>query len=247
MLVRSLCLSLVFALCALTGCAGSNKPPAEQTEGNMVKINTWLNQQSQDLPAVPYKVQPPDEIQIHCPEVKEIDGHKFIVRSDGKIFAPLVGAVQVGNLTPAQISEVLALKLKNFYKSQSLDISVQVTEFKSKVLFVMGQVVKPGIKPFTGRDTVLGILADAKLNELAWPQKIVIVRRNDDPNVHERVTVDLNEMYTSGKLTHNYLLEEGDVIYVPPSPLAEAGLVFGKILFPVAPATNIAMLATTHI
>ena len=89
--------------------------------------------------------------------------------------------MQVANLTPAQISQVMAQRLKAFYLTPSLDIAVEVTDFKSKVIFVMGQVVKPGIKPYTGRDTVLGVLADAKLNELAWPQKIVIVRRTDDP------------------------------------------------------------------
>ena len=45
-------------------------------------------------------------------------------------------------------------------------MSVQVVEFKSRVFYVMGQVVVPGIKPYTGTDTIVKVIADAKLNEL---------------------------------------------------------------------------------
>lgn len=243
---RATRLLLLAALCALTGCAGGNKPAPEQVEGSMAGLNAWLHAQQADLPAAPYLVQSPDVIQIHCPTIKELDKQKFVVRPDGKIYAPLIGEVQVANLTPAQISEVMAGKLQAFYKTQKLDISIAVTDFKSKVIFVMGQVVKPGLKPYTGRDTVLAVLADAKLNELAWPQRVVIVRRTEDPNDKKRVTIDVKEMFEHGKLTQNYLLEEGDVVYVPPSPLAETAIEFGKILYPIVPVTNMALLATGH-
>jgi len=63
---------------------------------------------------------------------------------------------------------------------------VQVTEFKSKVVYVFGQVDEPGTKPFTGRDTLLDMLGQARLNENAWPQKIVIVRPNEDPSIKQK-------------------------------------------------------------
>ena len=213
----------------------------------MSGLNAWLNAAPLDIPAPVYKVQSPDTIEIHCPTIKEIDGQKFVVRPDGKIYAPLVGEVQVANLTPAQIAEVFAIKLKTFYATRSLDISVEVTDFKSKVIYVMGQVVKPGIKPYTGRNTVLAVLADARLNEEAWPQHIIIVRRNEDPNIKQRVTVDVKQMYENGKLADNFLLEEGDVVYVPPSPLAQTSIEFKKLIYPLIPVTNIALFATTGI
>ena len=38
------------------------------------------------------------------------------------------------------------------------------------------------------------------------------------------------------------LIEPGDLIYIPPSPLAEVGATFKKVLFPIIPATNMASL-----
>jgi protein involved in polysaccharide export with SLBB domain len=235
--------------CALAGCTsgggGSSsaaKATPEESEGSMAQIDAWLQKQALDIPAAPYYVQTPDTIKLLCPSVKEIDGQEFVVRPDGKIYAPLVGEVQVANLTPVQISMVLEEKLKGFFTGTSLDVAVVVVEFKSKSIFVMGQVIKPGIKPYTGRNTVLGVLADARLNDRAWPQKIVVVRRNDNPDVKERITVDVKEMFEHGKVDKDYLLEAGDVVYVPLSPLAQAGLTFGKILYPVMPATHLMLM-----
>ena len=232
---------LLACLAVLAGCG--DKTPPEQTEGKMAGLNAWLNSQDLDVPAEPYYVQPPDTIELDCPNIKEIDKHRFVVRSDGKIYVQLIGEVQVANLTPRQISEVMAQRLQKFYRTPSLDVAVVVVEFKSKSIYVLGQVVNPGIKPYTGRDTVASIIANARLNDLAWPQKVVLVRRDEDPKLKDRVTVDLKEMYEYGKLTHNYLLKQGDVIYVPPSPLAQAGMTFKKIFYPLIPATHLILMA----
>jgi hypothetical protein len=50
-------------------------------------------------------------------------------------------------------------------------------------------------------------------------------------------------MYESGNADQNYLLEEGDLVYVPPSPLAEFRMTFEKLLSPIVPMTDIAFMA----
>jgi polysaccharide export outer membrane protein len=240
---RSLYSALAFSLLLIAGC-GTTAPatPSARKEGSSAPINAWLASQSVDLPATVYRVAPPDKLRIAAPKVKEIDGETVVVRSDGKISLNMVGELSVLNLTPAEISEAIVQKLSKFYRSDTLDVSVQVTEFKSRVYYVMGQVVVPGIKPYTGSDTILKVIADAKLNEDAWPQKVVIIRPNDDVNIRQRVTVDLKAMYESGQSRQNFLIEAGDVIYVPVSPLSEVATTFKKILFPIMPATNIGMM-----
>ena len=242
---RSLFRVFAPSLLLIAGCAGGGGTPATPSarkEGSSAPINVWLASQSVDLPATVYRVAPPDKLRITAPKVKEIDGQTVVVRSDGKISLNMVGELTVVNLTPAEISETIVQKLSKFYKSDTLDVSVQVAEFKSRVYYVMGQVVVPGIKPYTGSDTILKVIAEAKLNEDAWPQKVVIVRPNEDVNVRQRVTVDLKAMYESGQARQNFLIEAGDVIYVPPSPLSEVATTFKKVLFPIMPATNIGMM-----
>jgi polysaccharide export outer membrane protein len=231
----------------LTGCgngggSGGNAAQQGPQEGRSAPINQWLAGQPIDAPAAVYRVASPDKLRIVAPGVKELDGQTAVIRSDGKISLNMVGELNVNNLTPAEISELLVQKLQKYYKSDSIDVSVQVAEFKSRVYYVMGQVLEPGIKAYTGTDTILKVIAEAKLNEQAWPQKVVIVRPNDDAAIKQRVTVDLKAMYESGKSRQNFLIEPGDVIYVPLSPLAETALTFKKVLFPILPATNLGMM-----
>lgn len=240
---RFITVSLLAFLCGCGGGGAAAPAPAPgKAEGHSAPINAWLASQAVDVPSAVYRVAPPDKLRIVAPRVKEIDNQTVAVRSDGKISLNMVGELSVSGLTPAEISELLVQKLSKFYKADSIDVSVQVAEFKSRVYYVMGQVIVPGIKPYTGSDTILKVLADAKLNELAWPQRVVIVRPNEDVNIKQRVTVDLKAMYETGRTEQNFLIEAGDVIYIPPSPLAEAGMTFKKVLFPVMPATNIGMM-----
>jgi protein involved in polysaccharide export with SLBB domain len=233
----------------VTGCSSAPKDPqqpkqpAAPKEGASLKLNQWLSQQNFDVPDAIYRVAPPDKIRIAAPGIKEIDGQEAVVRPDGKLELNLVGEVQVGGLTPAEISEVIAQKLATYYKAETLDVSVQITEFKSQHFYVFGQVDEPGVKAYTGRDTLLRALADAKLNEKAWPQMIVLVRPNEDLNVKQRVTVDVKEMYENGSSKQNFMIESGDVIYVPLSPMAKLEETAKKVFMPIMPATQIGMIA----
>jgi polysaccharide export outer membrane protein len=177
--------------------------------------------------------------------VKELDKTKTRVRSDGKISLNLVGEVYVAGLSPSEIAEDLTQRLSKFYTKDSLYVSVEVTDFQSKKYYVFGQVDHVGIKPYTGRDTVIKVIAEAALNDDAWPQKVVLIRPNDDPNVRQKITIDLKQMYKEGKADQNFLLEEGDLVYVPPSPLAEFRIQFTKLMSPIIPVADFALLATT--
>ena len=219
---------LVVALTLIgAGCASKKAAVAND------QINQWLaGRQTAELP-VDYRVQSPDELLIQAPRISELKNEKVTVRPDGKITLNLLGDVMVADLTPAQIAQKLRQLALKYYEKDAADIFVQVTEFKSKVVYVFGQVDEPGIKPFTGRDTLLDMLGQARLNENAWPQKIVIVRPNEDPSIKQKVTVDVKLMWQTGDVKDNFMLEEGDVIYVPPSPLAQTNTTFNRLLSPL--------------
>src|SRR5947207_8905194 len=200
---------------------------------NNDQINTCLARRDNAALPFEYHVQSPDVLLITAPRMTELNAQKVAVRPDGKITLNLVGDVLVADMPPAEIArKIRGLALK-YYEKDAADVYVQVVEFKSKVVYVFGQVDEPGVKPFTGRDTILDILGQARLNANAWPQKIVIVRPNEDPNVHQKVTVDVKIMWQTGDMKDNFVLEEGDVIYVPPSPLAQANTTFTRLLSPL--------------
>jgi protein involved in polysaccharide export with SLBB domain len=221
------------------GCSSSKKP--KPLEGNQ-KINQWLTEQHVLLPERPYELQPPDQIKIIAPNIKELDQQEHIIRPDGRITLALFGDVLAAGKTTDQLARDLRELASTMYTAKAIDIEVQVVEYKSKVIYVFGQVDAPGVKAFTGRDTLVAVLAAARLNDDAWPQKVVVVRPDDSPSVKHKITVDLKHMFETGELAQNYLLEDGDLIYVPPSPLAQVNATFKKVVTPLVPSLNLLTL-----
>lgn len=184
-----------------------------------------------DVSAKEYRVAPPDKLLIRSPGVKEID-FTTAIRPDGKIQVNLVGEVYVAGKTPEEIGKLLTVAAAKYYNGAL--VQVEVAEFNSKFYTVFGTAVhNAGRKPFTGRDTVIAALAGAGFNEDAWPQQVSISRPAKDGQIRATAIVDMKSMYMTGDTTQNYLLEEGDIIYVPDSPLRAFEKTARKILTPV--------------
>lgn len=227
--------------CAHEGGAAKGPKEGEQTAA----LNRWLRDVDVSVPPTTYRVEPPDSIKVVAPQVKEIDGTQAKLRPDGKIGLNLVGELTVAGLTPSEIAEEITQKLDKFYRKGSVHVSVEVTAFESKKFYIFGVVNSPGVKTYTGRDTVVKALADAGFNDDSWPEKVVLIRPSEDVNVKQRVTIDVKQMYREGKADQNFLIEEGDLIYVPPNPLAEFRMTVNDWLGPIVPATDLALMATT--
>lgn len=184
-----------------------------------------------DVSAKEYRVAPPDKLLIRAPGVKEID-FATAIRPDGKIQVNLVGEVYVAGKTPEEIGKLLTDAAAKYYNGAV--VQVEVAEFNSKFYTVFGTAVRNGgRKPFTGRDTVIAALAGAGFNEDAWPQQVSISRPPKDGQIRATAIVDMKSMYMTGDTTQNYLLEEGDIIYVPDSPLKSFEKTARKLLTPV--------------
>ena len=184
-----------------------------------------------------YRLAPPDQIQITSKRVREINGHRETIRPDGKITLPLLGSVFVANKTLEQVSAELEAMAQQYY--EDADVSVRVMRFASKKIFVFGEVTIPGAYSYDGANTVLETLAQAYPTRLADPDRILVCRPGKDGELIHRMTVSLNDMVQGGDVTLDAVLEEGDVIYVPPNPLAAVGLALQQVLLPIQPAANV--------
>ncbi|MCE9589133.1 MAG: polysaccharide export protein [Planctomycetes bacterium] len=183
-----------------------------------------------------YRMAPPDVVLIASKRVREINGHEEQIRSDGRMTLPLLGSVYVAGKTPEQLAAELEKMARDYY--DDADVSVRVTGYNSKRLFIFGQVALPGPYPYDGANTVLGTLARAQPTPLADPQRILVLRPNTKGELVRRMTIDLNQMIREGDLALNVVLEEGDIIYIPPNPLAAVGMAFQQVLLPIQPAAS---------
>jgi polysaccharide export outer membrane protein len=92
------------------------------------------------------------------------------------------------------------------------------------VVYVIGQVVKPGPYPVTPNLSVLQALTEAGgLNDNAKPGEIVLARPSQ--NMQKRIALD--ELMKGDD--SNYLLQAGDIVYAPKRGLAKLGYVMQQI------------------
>jgi hypothetical protein len=115
------------------------------------------------------------------------------------------------------------------------EVVVEVNAYRSQNYYVFGEVGAPGPKPYTGRDTLLRALAEARPTFLAWRSQIRVVRPAPDGGPSTTIVVNLDKMIRSGKADQNVLLQPGDIIEVLPTPLAWVGLRVRELLYPVSP------------
>ncbi|RUO62635.1 polysaccharide export protein [Pseudidiomarina insulisalsae] len=130
------------------------------------------------------------------------------VHSDGTIFYPYIGKVQVAGKKVTEIREDITRKLAKYIESPQVDVTVAA--FRSQRVFVTGAVQQPGTVPVTNVPMTLieAVNAAGGLNEAANWNKVTLTRGD---MVRE---FNLRELYQSGNTDQNILLQPNDVVHV---------------------------------
>jgi polysaccharide export outer membrane protein len=220
---------LLLPAVVLTGCFSSN--PEDQKAFKMphdVYVSTDK-----------YLLCPPDEIEVHCSKAPEINLQRQQIRPDGKVSFEAIGEVEAAGKTAAQVAEIVRQKIVELYKlSGDNPVDVRVVAFRSKRYYVLGQVSNPGAQVYSGRDTVLGAIALAgSPTVLAWQERIQVIRPSHDEDVKAKVfEVNFDRLSAHGEAGQDVLLEEGDIVFVPPTVLAAAAMKIEEFIRPIARA-----------
>jgi polysaccharide export outer membrane protein len=136
----------------------------------------------------------------------------ILVRPDGMISLALLGDVQASGLTPSQLSDQIALKLKKYI--QDPKVSVVVAQIHSKLIFLLGEVGKKGPVEMTPGMTLLeAISAAGGVTDFANTKKMYVLR-NEKAGFQTRIPVNYKEAL-KGNSTFNIALKSGDTIVVP--------------------------------
>lgn len=167
-----------------------------------------------DDPTRAYRIGVGDTVSVHAFEQDEISGD-FMVDESGSITFPLLGTVHVGGMTLVEVSALLERLLEKDYYVD-VQLLVEVKDYRSKPVTLLGQIRKPGTYYLQrGQTTLHDILADAGgLSEGAGPT--VELRRTEIVDGHEVqnvLTFDTDKLMT-GEQGQDVELQEGDVISV---------------------------------
>jgi polysaccharide export outer membrane protein len=136
----------------------------------------------------------------------------------GTIVFPLIGEVALNGRTPADAGAYIAEQLKAGQFLKNPQVSVALTQVRSRQVSVLGHVQKPGryaLDDNSSRITDLLALAGG-IAATGDDVVTVILKRGDHIT---RQTIDVPEMYRTGNLKSNIEVQAGDTIYVQPAPV----------------------------
>ena len=200
-----------------------------QTPGQTPSPAPTLKQPAAQLkaPGQDYSIGPEDVLKISVWDHPDLSLEEAAVSLEGYISFPLIGQVSVKGLTTSQVEKRLCRLLADGYIVNP-QVRVAVAKFRSKLIFVLGEVRSPGAFPLTrnqmklievismaqgvtqdaGRDAI--IVRSQKKMKMGNPHPIPI----ESAAKEELITANLAALL-EGDLTENLTVRAGDTIYIP--------------------------------
>jgi len=136
---------------------------------------------------------------------------EFRVAPDGTADLPYIHRVQVAGLEPQELAELIRKKLVERDVLRDPSVAIDVREYNSKRVVVLGQVQKPGSFPLTPGFTLIQAISQAGgFNPIANRDRVNLTRRTGN---QLRTVVLSVDAITDGSLP-DIPLQSGDTIFV---------------------------------
>ena len=125
--------------------------------------------------AADYRLAAGDKLRIEVYKDAQLS-QSLQIRPDGKITLPLVGDVAAAGHTSVELRDAISASLKEYITNPV--VTVIVTEASPQVVYVTGEVNKPGALTLAGQMSILQALAMAGgFTDFADKKNILIKRR----------------------------------------------------------------------
>ncbi len=170
------------------------------------------------------------------------------VRPDGMISYSFGDDISVGGHTASEIREILLKEVKGYIRKPRLEVLVK--EYKSKSALLFGRINNlqsttgmsgPGKYPLKEKMTVLDLIITAGGPVTGLPQRSSLrtdfnfggngdLRKVDLVRKGKKYTLNLYSALFGGNMSHNVIVDDGDMITVPEEPtFAKRVYVFGQV------------------
>lgn len=163
-----------------------------------------------------YTLGPGDVLRIQVFQSADLTVEARISES-GVISYPLLGVVKLAGLSPQQAETLISNRLKEGKFLQNPQVTLNVLQFRSQQVSVLGQVARPGRYPMetTGMRLSEILSVAGGVAPTGADSVILMTTRNGRP---QRLEIDLVDMFTSGDLSKDVVLQAGDTLYVNRAP-----------------------------
>lgn len=170
------------------------------------------------------------------------------VRPDGKISYSFGDDIPVAGHTASEIREILLKGIQGYIKKPRVEVLVK--EFKSKTALLFGRInniqsttgmTGPGKYPLKEKTTILDLIITAGGPVMGIPQRSSLrtefnyggngdLRKVELVRKGKKYTLNLYSALFGGNLSHNVIVDDGDMITVPEEPtFAKRVYVFGQV------------------
>ena len=251
-LFRSFSLIALLGIFAFSSCVSHKKLLLLK---DMEMINHTTSVEYQNERSLSYKIQPGDNLYIRAINIIDekntgaLNGesgrnymsseasiylHSFTVNKEGCIDYPLIGLVEVKNLTVEQTKYKLEEQLSRYLKETAL--MVKLSNFD---LTIIGDVQKPGkYRVYQSEINIFEALSLAgNLTNFDKTSNVKLIRRTDDGSQVITLNIGTADILSSPY----YYLKPNDIIYVEPLKLKR----WGFSSFPWSTVFSIATLGVT--
>jgi polysaccharide biosynthesis/export protein len=187
---------------------GSEKA-AEKSAGTDVKAAKPAPSPLDD--PLTYRIGVEDELGISIWREPDLSTNA-VVRPDGMITVPLLNDVKVTGMTTRELQDTLTEKLKEFLKEPQ--VTVIVRQIRSRKVYLLGEVVRPGTYQLNNPKTVLQLLAEAGgPGAYAKLGSIYIIRQQN--GTQTRLPFHYKKAMSGSRASDDIVLQPGDMIVVP--------------------------------
>lgn len=170
------------------------------------------------------------------------------VRPDGKISYSFGDDIPAAGHTASEVREILLNGIKDYIKKPRLEVLVK--EYKSKTALLFGRINNlqsttgmsgPGKYPLKEKTTVLDLIITAGGPVTGIPQRSSLrsefnyggngdLRKVELVRKGKKYTLNLYSALFGGNMSHNVIVDDGDMITVPEEPtFAKRVYVFGQV------------------
>lgn len=219
--------SILLAASILSGCASvaasnqsiflAEQVPSPEADSGFTHIGyaTWDDSE----PA--YQLFPGDEIELQIPSAPELN-KTLTVGPDGRVSLPLVGEMMVAARTVPEIRAEAQRRYATQLRRPQVEIASKAQGIK---VFVGGEVGQPAVYDLIGDgDALRAIMQAGGFKPTSDLKKVVIIRRGQNGLAMMR-TADLSKAFRHGDQPDFVPLARGDIVYVPRTGIANAGLI----------------------
>ncbi|MFA5909867.1 MAG: polysaccharide biosynthesis/export family protein [Vicinamibacterales bacterium] len=172
-----------------------------------------------------YLIGPSDVLAIKVFDEPALSG-TFSVDSDGTITFPYLQRIAVRGKTLSEVETMIATGLRDGYVLRA-QVSVEISQYRSRSIYVMGEVKAPGKYTIEGQVTLLEVIAKAGSFTPSAGTTIIVQRYKDgmaaavaaapaspdSTETAELLRVSIEDL-KAGRFTANVLLQDSDTIIV---------------------------------